>query len=103
MNGQISSDLVQKLYESGFPQINSGEGEFRCGTNNENIYYFPSLSELIRECGMVFETLSRNHAESWVCTGESGGQEPYDYIGEGKNPEEAVANLWLTLNKKNEI
>lgn len=57
--------------------------------------YTPDLSTLIKECGDVGLTLSASvyHDGQWKAYAGK-------FIGEGSAPEEAVANLWLALNKK---
>ena len=65
-----------------------------------------TLEELIEECGEGFETLSRDTSTSTTCWvvntfGEIDAPEE-TVLGwfEGKTPTEAVARLWLELNKK---
>ena len=65
---------------------------------NKNLYV-PTLSELIEACGDRFECLSKVEDQWWV--DERGG---FFSNGEtatygGSTPEEAVAELWLALNK----
>ena len=56
----------------------------------------PTLSELIKACGKGFQELKRGYKHFWA----------WGYINneyksfKGKTPEEAVARLWLALNKK---
>ena len=57
----------------------------------------PTLSELIEACGDSFSSLLNNFDE-WHCYGISNLQ----IFVKGKTPEEAVAKLWLELNKKEE-
>lgn len=64
--------------------------------------YRPTLSELIEACGDDFEMLRKIfHYPNGVflhwfaeCTNKKG------ICTEGFTPEEAVANVWLVLNKK---
>lgn len=60
----------------------------------------PTLSELIEACGKGFDFLANNRNREWQASGgqTKGGGNIKDCIG--KTPEEAVANLWLALNKK---
>lgn len=58
--------------------------------------YFPTLPELIEACGIGFFELRRESFE-WQVRGK--GENGWIYGG-GSTPEEAVANLWLELNKK---
>lgn len=49
---------------------------------------------IIKACGLKFEHLSFYiEYEEWVSLASNGGK------GIGKTPEEAVAKLWLALNK----
>lgn len=68
----------------------------------KNHIYVPTLSELIEACKEKFKKLeyfpdTENEVNSWGAFPIIGEGE---LLGIGSNPEEAVANLWLTLNKK---
>lgn len=78
--------------------------------NLKNEWYFvPTLEELIEACGDRFEYLYRADEDMkevgiyWICgqnpSGE-GDEFKMNPSGQGKTPSEAVANLWLQLNKK---
>ena len=56
----------------------------------------PLLSELIEACGEMFINLNHDTAlkEEWFASGCD------DVSAFGSTPEEAVANLWLEINKK---
>jgi hypothetical protein len=110
----IDLEMRNKLKEAGFPQ---GEpislhihllagGEF---CNDPNCYMkdmfnprLPNLSELIENCGDKFKLLVRfpnggygaSSDDKCIC-------EPtcYEDLSEGSTPEEAVANLFLSLTK----
>ncbi len=105
-------ELAKKLKDAGFPQVpnyNSkgnlvGFGLYGKELKNENwgvITSVPALSELIEVCGDRFGSLSLFHGgEGWIAESfEDGGivSVKTDFY---KTPEEAVANLWLELNKK---
>lgn len=118
MRNQMTYELAKKLKNAGFPQ--KGEykygwrgdagGDFIIHRNDEaiikdNVSSFsevdemlacPTLSELIEACGEGLWSLAR-HANIWQTNFKDG------MAGEtaGSTPEEAVANLWLYLNKKN--
>ena len=87
MNQEIKDKLIQAGYK----------GEF-------------GLSEFIEACGNNFQKLM--HTVKDITVGISGtgisfwraigGINYTDMEGEGTTPEEAVANLWIALNKKNE-
>lgn len=55
----------------------------------------PTLSELIGACGTGFSSLSFS-STGWTVYGVGDNQ----IVVEGASPEEAVARLWLALNKK---
>jgi|ERR1700693_2627999 len=118
----ITYQLALELKNAGFPQHGSG-GLFvfnRFDTKKQKIpifdtnfqlfmymlgddnlpeyVYCPTLSELIEACGDGFKGLLRHvvfgldSAIRWECYHSDGSL----YL----TPEEAVARLWLTLNKK---
>ena len=69
-------------------------------------YALPTLEELIEACGEGFNTLSRDASTSttcWVVNNYSEIDAPEETVlgwFEGKTPTEAVARLWLVINKK---
>jgi len=67
--------------------------------------YIPTLSELIEACGDKFGTLhqykypsNNGKQQDWLATEQYKTAQVLK--GEGATPEEAVAKLWLELNKK---
>lgn len=109
--------LVKKLKDTGFPQKRTGKyfalgGEYEypiipCKEEYETVS-IPTLSELIEACGDDFESLVlENYPKGnkyWKAyqTDESyKGDCVVDCCGyeSGDTAEEAVANLWLELNK----
>lgn len=92
----MNYELAKRLKENGFPQ-NFDISE-NIGHTMYSDIHFPSLSELIEACGKDFDQLERyNKYEEdadWKAYGYS-----HDKEGLGSTPEEAVANLWLELNK----
>lgn len=64
----------------------------------ERTVYFPTLSELIVACGTGFGTLKRNDEDGMFSVVHSGDYEAYEWINR-KDPEDAVAELWLTLHE----
>ena len=60
-------------------------------------YYCPSLSDLIEACGNSF---ARLFIEKDIWTAESKDAEKYAVA---HSAEEAVAELWLTLRKENDL
>ena len=91
--------LANDLKAAGFPQ--GGRGSWIADPNalvvrsGERVYT-PTLEELIEACGDDFAGVERSkpmhsrcHAFSW-----------HDEMTYGSDPCEAVARLWLALNKK---
>lgn len=121
-------ELCKKLKDAGFPQkfdvgktffsdTNATFGNVNNLTDGSDKINIPRLSELIEACGDGFEWLGLYKAEpygykddeffnkdKWVCGKweDPGCSEGSYFIEEtfGSTPEEAVANLWLELNKK---
>ena len=92
--------LYKELEEAGFPQEGDGHGSNR-GTKDGEVFYYPTLSELIEACGEGFQSLENKKGkvvlgitEDWVVSYRtpSGGGATF-----GKSPEEAVAKSWLAL------
>jgi hypothetical protein len=114
----MTYELAKKLKDAGFPQ-DKKEGKFIDDIGNYDemgmykIIYIPTLSELIEECAVsgckeimiTNETYSCNGWEAWGnkkdSFGARMGERGADIEVSGDTPEEAVANLWLKLNKKN--
>ena len=104
----MNYELAKKLKDTGFPQKSKYEGDicqydnlhhlgYYISKDNKNVYV-PTLSELIEACGDRFSFLA-------VLQGTQGKIWRASVPGEvfwwnGSTPEEAVANLWLELNKK---
>jgi hypothetical protein len=82
----MNKELYKQLREAGFEGLNSGCHE--CDGD--------SLSNLIKACGKEFATIMKS-GTNWLVMSVEGINEV------GSTPEEAVANLWLELqkNKKN--
>ena len=96
-------ELAKELKEAGFP-MTPYQGGLLCvngktvmGFDDGTYYLLPSLSELIEACGEEFWNLTYDGGE-WHTNFTQGSE--YDFgETEGKTPEEAVARLWLALNK----
>lgn len=118
----ITYELAKKLKDAGFPQdtewilYNSPtyyerwirilyrkpgttSNTFEVGSTELSC---PTLSELIDACGKNFRMLSYDQPYvQWVAHGERENKKDISlFTNDGKTPEEAVANLWLELNKK---
>lgn len=110
--------LAKKLRDAGFPQDGknytvTGGRRYAEGINSDEFAYVPTLSELIEACGdILLYKLPKNN--KW--SGEKGvwvASDVKEYLCAdtyfidtsfdghiGLTPEEAVARLWLALNKK---
>jgi hypothetical protein len=91
--------LANELKEAGFPQ--GGRGSWTVDPNRlfvrfDDRAYVPTLEELIKECADDFDGLRRLDRGTWQCTSLSDAAA----IHNGKTPTEAVARLWLAVNKK---
>lgn len=95
----ISHELAQQLKDAGFPQypgIPEKSKEIFGGSP-----FAPTFSELIEACGERFSSLySPLTGTEWKAFGWKEFKRGGELQGEGSTPEEAVARLWLALNKK---
>ena len=99
----MTYELALALKNAGFPQEDPYVKSVTI--TNENIHEIlskvkgdcriPSLSELIEACGAEFYALWVRGDNTWFACKDLG-----DVGAEGSTPEEAVANLWLSLNEK---
>jgi len=99
----MNYEIAKQLKDAGFPLKNEKDWNMvECPypwgmlkhPDGEN-YLYPQLSELIEACGdtsLIQITIGK--AITTALHGESG------IICQGSTPEEAVARLWLELNKK---
>ena len=81
-------ELYKKLKDMGFEQEGSGFGE-------------PTLSSLIEACGEAFDNLEKRE-DIYLAFGSSKDTANIKidpFLGGGKTPQEAVAKLWIELNK----
>jgi len=108
----MNYELAKKLKDAGFPQngkvVNKkaftfdGVGKEYAIEDTDEVFYFPTLSELIEACGDGFNVLIRStfltkgvKPEFRASSGSGGAPS-----SEGKTPEEAVALLYLKLHEK---
>ncbi len=96
----MNYELAKKLKGEGFPHKYIIA---ELGSERTDSRYFPTLSELIEACGGGFAKVERipwvdRGSRSWSAS--CSVMECEDIFAEGETPEEAVANLWLKLNKK---
>lgn len=103
--------LAKELKDAGFPNMEFGPlyvGKVilpQGGSNQDNPSIpIPTLEELIEACAKEFSNLKLypNRIDSklrgdWMAWGI---RETTDKLGYGFNPDEAIARLWLALNRK---
>lgn len=88
----MTYELAKQLKDARFPGSENWEfmeDEIR------TLRPLPTLSELIEACGDEFKVLERVAKNKWIIVG-SDKRNPRL----ADTPEEAVAKLWLALNKK---
>lgn len=103
-------ELLKKLEEAGFPGIELQDGIYNSPSRQDyfavepKVLKSPTLEELIDACGKDFISLNLEHwadynkdKRMYMAEGEYQPLEPH--IVTGKSPKEAVANLYLALNK----
>jgi len=113
----VDYKLSKELKEAGYPQEGDGYAVFESGGKPmkahligvpDVVAYAPTLSELIDSCGENFQQLYKKHGDYVASTEELGHSAEqrnnpslgYTWIeGYGKSPKEAVAKLWLELNR----
>lgn len=95
-------ELAKQLKEAGFPQ-EMGSESFGEGIPYTDEYVkLPTLSELVEECGSSLKTLWNLEGVKWFAASflvNVDGASQEGTVCRGKTPEEAVAKLWLALNK----
>ena len=94
-------ELVKKLRDAGFPyDWQDFDNHFPdLLVVNWDIYskfYSPTLSEIIEACGENIKNIDFVHGMNLFI---AYSMESLDKKGEGITTEEAIANLWLELNK----
>jgi hypothetical protein len=95
----MNYELAKQLKDAGFPQQENSYQAIQTypAKNAGVIPYYPSLSELIEACGDRFNSVCREPDGMWWADWES---KPLELEGDrATTPEEAVARLWLALNK----
>ena len=95
----MNYELAKELKDAGFPQSEPNGFPGILNPDGDTTVYYPTLEELIEACGDSSISLAKwgkkwqaGYHDKW---GECNGPE-----GSGETPEEAVANLWLAINKK---
>lgn len=99
MTTELSYESALELKKSGFPQPTLDfKGEYIFPHKNAPLntqVYDPTLEELIEECGKELKGLHQLFGQpaKWMAQG-------WVRAFFGPTPKEAVARLWLALNKK---
>lgn len=103
---KLSYETARALKEAGFPQYPEpdglpGKAIFISGTYvlDNGGFYIPTLEELIDACGDDCSFLE-NKSSEWLALSRAARGKTTGGAGTGKTPSEAVANLYLALNKK---
>lgn len=81
--------LAKELQDAGW--------KYKDGSRAVGEFAQPTLEELIEACGEDFQKLETIVGDKWQGVGGAGIR---DIEVEGNTPSEAVARLWLALNKK---
>src|SRR5262245_39464264 len=93
---RVDYELAKRLMDAGFPQIGKGNS---IGSPDKLVWrisdrvYVPTLEELIVACGENFGSLDKRH-DGWLARANG---DQHCFAG---TPAEAVARLWLTLQKQ---
>ena len=125
----MNYELAKQLKEAGFPQIGEGnmwllddpklfedERNQTVSVITRDFYvhstairknefgvdvYIPTLEELMEACESEKNSLSLGYGGIWRCSVETGFKNGafIQIKADGKTPSEAVAKLWLELNK----
>lgn len=97
----LKYEICEQLKSAGFPTPKGADEEWSTYDR-----MFPTLEELIEACGGALESLEnkvdrKSMTRVWKAWGIE--MEPWNpasnQMGQGSTPEEAVALLWLKLNK----
>ncbi len=113
----MNYELAKKLKESGLAQRGHGNIYYKEDKSSfigsESTYkegfYIPTLSELIEACGDNLRWIKHNIHDkkvAWLAQGRPHNEVRHPKLGSpdircyAETPEEAVANLWLELQKK---
>ena len=93
----MNYELAKRLKDAGFPHLMRE-------ITSQLMIETPTLSELIEACGEKLDLLERTGMvgqEKWRASVDE-DREGYGTSIYGETPEEAVANLWLSLQAKEE-
>ena len=101
--------LAKQLKDAGYPQfyvafmLDYQKKDNHKGQHvlyDKELYYIPTLDELIEECGEKFGELTQGN-KKWIARSKDYLSYECSVEGQfGKTPWIAVAKLWLKLNEK---
>lgn len=101
----MNYELAKKLKDAGFPNsrawLDNGAGYWV--DKGEFVYEVPTFSELIEACGDCLSHIKKYNGNWWAVShcGHKEHETDGNNIEEAApTPEEAVARLWLALNRK---
>lgn len=103
----MTYELAKTLQDMNFPYSKALHGAIKpdgsartLGDPEDGIYVIePTLSELIEACGDKFMSLCLWNSGTWTAQGKTPRKGFIDEEFGGKSAKEAVAKLWLALNK----
>jgi hypothetical protein len=96
----MNYELAKELKDAGFPQVGESKQYLPAFTSE---VYIPTLSELVEACGDQGFQLEKGRSGWGGSEGNWNASKAVDgklVISSGSTTEEAVARLWLALNKK---
>jgi hypothetical protein len=103
----MTYELAKQLKEAEFPEVFVPMGLMMVknivNPDDDPKYYAPTLSELIEACGDSFYCVIRGRGTMegvWIASQMTSPEFNLNKTSQGSTPEEAVAKLWLELNKK---
>lgn len=97
----MNYELAKQLKEAGFPGAEHWCIYHEWNDHHDECDYYPTLTELIEACMIndyCFEMGGRSHW--WAIVRDKNNQKAIVSVQDAPTPEEAVAKLWLVLNKK---
>lgn len=100
-NNNMNYELAKKLKESRFDLAPSNLAKQTIHEFDDGMFYQePTLSELIEACGDNFHGVYIDGEKTWHAHGFKSENEFDDIYTTGESADEAVAYLWLAINKK---
>ncbi len=101
----MTYELAKKLKDAGWKFRPCSQGSWNGGLifkfdeySRGEMFYAPTLEELIEACGVKGTLFRMNNVDGpWTAETDRDGHWSY---GHGSTPTEAVARLWLALNEK---